>query len=109
MYLASTEAFEVHAAELAHDVLRRLILVPVHAAFNPRRHGGHFVQLQLVVVFTVDVALLAVEMFGVIQLVIFHLLLSIEAFLAVRIGALDRLQLADIIVLTHLDSWVQCC
>lgn len=60
MPLPSTETLEIHAAELTHDVLRRLIRIVLHAAIKERSHGFYLVLRQVFPVLAVRVALLAV-------------------------------------------------
>jgi hypothetical protein len=76
--------------------MRRISLgSPVGPAFDPRSHAFDFVLDQILPVFAVDIALLAVEMSGVVKLVSLHLLLGIEGLKAafdVAVNGPDRLE-----------------
>lgn len=93
MHRLLTEALKVHSTEFAYDMHWRLILVAFHAAIKPRSHGIDLVRLEIVPVFAIDIALLAVEVVRIIALVILHLFLGIESHLAMFVGAFDPLHL----------------
>lgn len=73
---------------------RRLIFISLHTPFDPRRHSSNLVSFEIVPVFAIDVAFLAVKVVRIISLVIPHLLFCIKSHLAVFVGAFDLLQLA---------------
>lgn len=92
--LLLTEAIEIHATEFAHDVHRRLVFVSFLLTFNPRSHGGDFMCFQILPVFAVHVAPLAIEVCRIISLVMLHFFLSVEVLVTPGIRALDLFQLA---------------
>jgi hypothetical protein len=88
----SSETLEVFAAELAHNVLWGSLGALVTPAFDPRSHRIDFVLDEGVpgLRFNVDVASLAVEVGGIIALVVSHLLVGIEGLVAAWYGAWHR-------------------
>lgn len=71
-------SLEVHAAELAHDVWRIALRAVLGSAFDPRSHAINFVGNQVGPVIAIDVALLAIEVGGLVHLVSLHLFLCVE-------------------------------
>ena len=82
MLQSSTHSLEVPAAELTHDVRWASLGSPVGSAFDPRSHAFDFVLDQGLPVFAVDVAALAVEVSGVVELVALHVFLVVEGLVA---------------------------
>jgi hypothetical protein len=92
-----TKTLKVFATELADDVLWGSLGASVPPALDPRSHCVHFVLDEGVpgLRFNVHVASLAVEVSGVVALVVSHLLVSIEGLVAAWYGAWhlsDRLE-----------------
>ena len=82
MLQSSTHSLEVLAAELTHDVRRVSFGSSVGSALYPWRHAVDFVLDQGLPVFAVDVAALAVEVSGVVELVALHVFLVVEGLVA---------------------------
>ena len=88
----STKTLEVFTTELAHDVLWRSLGPSIAPAFDPWSHGFDFVLdigipgLRL----NIHVASLAVEVSGVVALVVSHLLVCLEGLVAAWYGAWHR-------------------
>lgn len=109
MPLPSAKAFEVLSAELADNVLRRrdlvffviviasILSILRHFSFQPWSHGVRLVLKKGLPVVAVDVAFLAVVVRRVTDFVALHLFLSRKVLHAVRVGAIDRWQFADLI------------
>lgn len=119
MQLPPTEALEVFTAELAHDVLRVLATALLVAIFEPRSHGVHLVLREIIPVTAVDIALLAVVVVGVTELVALHLLDCVEGPHAVRVGALHLVWRSEVdnhltggrllwILVDSVESWMGC-
>jgi hypothetical protein len=87
----ATHGLEVHTTELANDVRRASFGSPVGSAFDPWGHAFDFVLDEALPVFTVDVALFAVEVGRVVDLVSLHLFLCVEALIATFDVTLDSL------------------
>ena len=101
MSLPAPEALEIFTTEFACDVLRLRLFVVSHAAFQEWSHSCDFVLSQISPVFAVHVALLAVVVLQEGILVSFHVLLRLEAHLAVRVSAFDAQLGAGILLFGH--------
>ena len=85
-----THRLEVLAAELTHNVRRVSFGSSVGSALYPRSHAIDFVLDEGFPVFAVDVATPAVEVSGVVALVVSHLLVCLEGLVAAWYGAWHR-------------------
>lgn len=93
--LSAPKTLEVFAAELAHNVLRQFLLDALFA-FDKRRHLFDLVRYESFPVLAIDVAFLAVEVVGLVLLVILHALFRAKQLLAPFIGAFHRVLLESL-------------
>lgn len=100
MPLPPTEALEILATELADDMIWQLVFVVFHPSIEPRHHRFNFVFGEFVPVNAVEIALPAVVVLRLVDLVASHFLLSCKSLAAVVVSALD-LQLLAIVFVCH--------
>jgi hypothetical protein len=103
MPLPASEAFEVFTTELADDVIWLLVFVVLHPSVEPRHHRFNFVFGEVVPVSAVEVALLAVVVLRLIDLVASHFFLGCKSLAAVVVSALD-FQLLAVVLIRHDDG-----
>lgn len=91
MFLPTTEALEILPTELADNVLE-VIVEFLHSSGRSLDVGSHILDLvigEILPIFSVEIASLAVEMLWIIFLVLFHLLQAVKHALAALLGAVD--------------------
>lgn len=101
MQLPPPKTLKVLTAELTHNVLGRFDFRVRHTALQPWLHRIDFVLRERFPVGAIDVALFAVEVVGVVALVLLHFFEGVEAHFARCDGALDWLELAGFVGFAH--------